>query len=108
MTYPCVYSFATTNISNIEKSIVGKDMNFKLLGFTLAASVFVILYMFGDAITYLKRSANLDQLLIPLLGLPGYYLFEILVPFASVALIFLSVREAYYEGVNARRKENNG
>jgi uncharacterized membrane protein len=73
-------------------------MNFRLIGLTLVSSVFVILYMFGDGIAFLDKGANMDQLLVPLMGTFGYYLFEIVVPFASILLIFFSLREAYLEG----------
>jgi uncharacterized membrane protein len=79
-------------------------MNFRLLGLTMASSVFVILYLFGDAITYLNKSGNLDELLVPIFGSFGRYLFEVMVPFASIALIFLSVKEAYREGEKEGRK----
>jgi uncharacterized membrane protein len=72
----------------------------------MISSVFVILYMLGDAIEYLRRVGNLDQLLIPLLGTFGYYLFEIVVPFATIALIFLSLREAYHEGERAHKEKS--
>ncbi len=79
-------------------------MNLRLIALTMASSVFVILYMFGDSIKLLKKSGNLDQLLVPMIGKYGYYLFEVTLPFATIIFIFLSLREAYREGETSAKK----
>jgi hypothetical protein len=81
-------------------------MNFRLVALTMASSVFVIVYTFGDAIKYLGHSGNLDQILSPMLGSFGWYLFEVTVPFATIVLIFFSLREAYNEGKRDAEKDS--